>query len=786
MSIKKKMTFKPSFQKELNQEQQNFEYIIENAGLSKFRTLKLFFILNCNFKQIYAFDIIIPKANKAEEFAPLIEIAEREVEHFEEEENNGVTEDEFRQFVQDVYQQTLIDIVNEGDSDEDQIDQKSLLHKDEASSTNQLSETLTQQEQSFQRRLNIVDNLGNFNKVSDQTREQLLKGQKNSRLKIFQNPYCYLSVTQLTRDLLFKSFSGLEVYQLYSRAGQILEHFHEIPNSQKHAFLVDYDTTSKEAEKLHHFITNFNPDSIDLSLRVIPLIENFPQTKTKEIKLCNFKIREAFFDDDEDFKTGRKRRFRELQLRIKKRIQELFKGNPHAKIESSIPVLPQMPKVIQSAVGKNRSLFKDSNKEKAKNYNRERKDEQLKFNDIKLTPPTSARNHSPDQSKNHYRTSLPRINQSGINQGFNQSQSISQISGLVNQSSSMTNLLETSKRHQKVGDHGKFNFDEMKDFFMKHYNDTNEYDSKLKLLNLKQKEKFVINNGKHTTNGLSSTKSVSNLKALKTPQNLNLEKQLQIGIQASNSKVSQILGLSPSIMQKQSNQTSANSNSSVSTKASIMHLQNKKPIELMSLSQQTIAKNKRQIGNFLYNKSKFIRNLILSNKYLAEYLQQFSYNFDDYEQVIRYFYLLKKCQDNNQDIIKVQQGAIHLEQANEHDFSQFVTKFIESDQLIYYKQLVLNFKPLRKINRQIMDIILKILGIEMIESESQIQQEQQQLLQQNIGRLNSKGIDMQSYLKLRYFFIDKKSTKPEYIQLIANVIFFFINFNQFIIDFIIP
>jgi len=39
---------------------------------------------------------MIPKANKAEEFAPLIEIAEKELENFEEEEANEVTEEEYR------------------------------------------------------------------------------------------------------------------------------------------------------------------------------------------------------------------------------------------------------------------------------------------------------------------------------------------------------------------------------------------------------------------------------------------------------------------------------------------------------------------------------------------------------------------------------------------------------------------------------------------------------------------------------------------------------------------
>lgn len=49
-----------------------------------------------------------------------------------------------------------------------------------------------------------------------------------------------------------------------------------------------------------------------------------------------------------------------------------------------------MPKNIYSAVGKYRKLFKDANKEKAKHYNLHKKDMQIKFNDVKLTPPNSA------------------------------------------------------------------------------------------------------------------------------------------------------------------------------------------------------------------------------------------------------------------------------------------------------------------------------------------------------------------------------------------------------------
>lgn len=57
-----------------------------------------------------------------------------------------------------------------------------------------------------------------------------------------------------------------------------------------------------------------------------------------------------------------------------------------------------MPKKIASAVGENRKLFKDFNKDRARNYNKEKVDCQLKFNDVKLTPPDSPtlNNNSPD------------------------------------------------------------------------------------------------------------------------------------------------------------------------------------------------------------------------------------------------------------------------------------------------------------------------------------------------------------------------------------------------------
>lgn len=88
--------------------------------MSKFRTLKLYLIRKSNFKKVLSYDIIVPKANKAEEFAPLIEIAERELENFEEEDGNGLSEEEFKQFVQEVYQQTLNDIISENNPNEEE------------------------------------------------------------------------------------------------------------------------------------------------------------------------------------------------------------------------------------------------------------------------------------------------------------------------------------------------------------------------------------------------------------------------------------------------------------------------------------------------------------------------------------------------------------------------------------------------------------------------------------------------------------------------------------------
>ena len=67
---------------------------------------------------------------------------------------------------------------------------------------------------------------------------------------------------------------------------------------------------------------------------------------------------------------------------------------------------------------------------------------------------------------------------------------------MMNQSSSMANLLQANKRNQNLdlgNSDGNYNLEEMKDFFMKHYNgsDSQEYNEKLKFLNIKHRDKYV-------------------------------------------------------------------------------------------------------------------------------------------------------------------------------------------------------------------------------------------------------------------------------------------------------
>ncbi len=99
--------------------------------------------------------------------------------------------------------------------------------------------------------------------------------------------------------------------------------------------------------------------------------------------------------------------------------------------------------------------------------------------------------------------------------------------------------------------------------------------------------------------------SVKSLPSLKSTKKLNLEKQLQIGLEAAHSNLTKLLGLPAKFTA-----TSPDATDITVGKASYLSLPKKKPLEIMSLSQQTVAKNKRMLSNFLYNKSKFVRNLI--------------------------------------------------------------------------------------------------------------------------------------------------------------------------------
>ena len=71
----------------------------------------------------------------------------------------------------------------------------------------------------------------------------------------------------------------------------------------------------------------------------------------------------------------------------------------------------------------------------------------------------------------------------------------------------------------------------MKGFFMKHYNDSNEYLGKLQLLNLREREKNTLVS--------EQSKPPSTLKALKKAfyGRPNLNKELKIGISFANSRM---------------------------------------------------------------------------------------------------------------------------------------------------------------------------------------------------------------------------------------------------------
>lgn len=91
-----------------------------------------------------------------------------------------------------------------------------------------------------------------------------------------------------------------------------------------------------------------------------------------------------------------------------------------------------------------------------------------------------------------------------------------------------------------------------------------------------------------------------NLRALKLKQyeKPNLQKQFLIGLDYANNKLGQVLGSTPSTQvstSKHSTQRRSNA------------------IDIFGIGKQAVQRNKRQVANFLYNKSKLVRDLIMQN-----------------------------------------------------------------------------------------------------------------------------------------------------------------------------
>lgn len=86
---------------------------------------------------------------------------------------------------------------------------------------------------------------------------------------------------------------------------------------------------------------------------------------------------------------------------------------------------------------------------------------------------------------------------------------------------------------------------------------------------------------------------------------------------------------------------------------------------------------------------------------------------------------------------------MNVDGINENEFAAFLTKFTDSydEYGINLKCTVTFFKQIRKINRNIFDIILRVLEVKVEEINEM------------------KKISLESYLKLRYFFIDKKAVQ---------------------------
>jgi dephospho-CoA kinase len=59
-------------------------------------------------------------------------------------------------------------------------------------------------------------------------------------------------------------------------------------------------------------------------IKVTQIVENFPGKKIRELKLSYFKVKDSFFDDEEELEQAKKRRLKELREKIRKRVYELY------------------------------------------------------------------------------------------------------------------------------------------------------------------------------------------------------------------------------------------------------------------------------------------------------------------------------------------------------------------------------------------------------------------------------------------------------------------------------
>ena len=242
-------------------------------------------------------------------------MAEKEIENLdkaEEEQSSPLTEDEIKDFVDEyAYQQALIDLVNEGEETppEEQDDSKIKMKIKESPilAKNFAAKSLEEleREETAQK---IELTAKKFNNIPKE------------KLRLFNNPYCYLTLNQLTRDFLFKSFRTLDFCILYNLHGNIVDNFYDIPNTEKFAFLIDYATSIRNEDKLIQFIKNFEKRKADKQVKVTQIIDEFPGRKIQEFKLSYFKIRDEVLEksqifpneeeDDEDKKLKKLRDMR--------------------------------------------------------------------------------------------------------------------------------------------------------------------------------------------------------------------------------------------------------------------------------------------------------------------------------------------------------------------------------------------------------------------------------------------------------------------------------------------